>query len=221
MIGVVIPAHNEENYLAACLQSVEIATHYAQTQGKEVRTVVVLDDCSDNSAEIAAGFAVETLTIHAGNVGIARSIGANYLLNNGISWLACTDADTCVAPDWLVAQLDLHADAVCGSIGVRHWQVHCPQVRSHFQKIYCDRDGHRHIHGANLGISAHAYRNAGGFPPLMVGEDAALINAIIEGGAQIAWSAKPRVFTSARRHARCSSGFADYLLALEISIEKN
>lgn len=51
-----------------------------------------------------------------GNVGHARAAGAQELLNQGVRWIACTDADSTVAEDWLVEQLALEADAVCGTV---------------------------------------------------------------------------------------------------------
>jgi hypothetical protein len=89
---------------------------------------------------------------------------------------------------------------------VDDWTAHPHSVREYFRKTYVDADGHRHVHGANLGVSAEAYRRAGGFPPLTCSEDVALVDRLIATGARIAWSAAPRVITSARRfwrHARC------------------
>ncbi|RYY84013.1 MAG: glycosyltransferase family 2 protein, partial [Comamonadaceae bacterium] len=74
--------------------------------------------------------------------------------------------------------------------------------------------GHRHVHGANLGVSATAYRRAGGFPALACSEDVALVEALKAMGANIAWSAAPRVSTSARANARARGGFGDTLLAV-------
>lgn len=70
-----------------------------------------------------------------------------------------------------------------------------------------------HVHGANLGVSADAYRRAGGFPPLKCSEDAALVDRLIATGARIAWSAAPRVTTSARTVARVRGGFGDTLIS--------
>lgn len=43
-------------------------------------------------------------------------------------------------------------------------------------------------------------------------EDVALVRSLEAVGAKIAWSARPRVTTSARRLARASGGFADALI---------
>jgi glycosyltransferase involved in cell wall biosynthesis len=213
MIGVIVPAHNEEALLAPCLAALVAASRHEDLAGEAVRIVVVLDACSDFSGAIARAYGVETLTLRARNVGIARAAGADLLLADGARWLAFTDADSRVSPGWLVAQLALDADAVCGSIAVDDWSAHPHSVREYFRKTYVDADGHRHIHGANLGVSADAYRRAGGFPPLKCSEDVALVDRLIALGAHIAWSAAPRVITSARAVTRARGGFGDTLVA--------
>jgi hypothetical protein len=171
----------------------------------------VLDDCTDCSAAIAMSFGVVTLALQARNVGVARAAGARHLLASGARWLAFTDADSRVSPGWLAAQLALQADAVCGSICIDDWSGHPQHVRDYFRQTYVDADGHQHVHGANLGVSAEAYLRAGGFAPLACSEDVALVERLIEVGAQVAWSAAPRVMTSARHASRARGGFGDTL----------
>jgi glycosyltransferase involved in cell wall biosynthesis len=214
MIGMVIPAHNEADLLGACLRAAREAARHPRLRGEAVRIVVVLDSCDDDSAAVARDFSVETIEIEARNVGIARAAGAERLLAHGARWLAFTDADTRVAPDWLAAQLALRAPAVCGPVAVDDWTPHHERTRAAFYRAYMDGDGHRHIHGANIGVSARAYRRAGGFPPLACSEDVALVDLLVAAGVRIAWSAAPRVVTSARTDARVRGGFGDTLAAL-------
>ncbi len=215
MIGIVIPVHNEELRLEACLDAVISAARHPRLCNEVVKIVAVLDDCVDQSAHIARTCCVEALSIDARNVGAARAAGADYLLACGARWLAFTDADTVVAEDWLVAQLALDADLVCGTIAIEEWSLHASGVRREFEASYCDRDGHRHIHGANLGVSAQAYALAGGFRPLKVHEDVALVNTLVARGARVAWTAAPRVITSARRDFKIDGGFGTFLAALQ------
>jgi hypothetical protein len=128
--------------------------------------------------------------------------------------LAFTDADSRVAPDWLVAQLALRADAVCGLVTVDDWSEQPAHVPARFAARYRPEDNHRHVHGANLGVCSHAYRRAGGFPPHATSEDVALVQRLIAIDAQIAWSTQPRVITSARAQGRARGGFADHLAML-------
>ncbi|HTR09179.1 MAG TPA: glycosyltransferase [Paraburkholderia sp.] len=213
MIGVVIPAHNEELLLASCLVAAVQAARHPALGRETVRVLVVLDACTDGSAAIAQRAGVDTLTIDACNVGVARATGARHMINEGSRWLAFSDADSRVAPDWLAAQLALGVDAVCGPVMVDDWSHHPARTREAWQRRYRDADGHRHVHGANLGVSAQAYRRAGGFAPLACGEDVALVEMLGATGAVIAWSAAPRVFTSARLDARVRGGFGDTLSA--------
>ncbi|WP_295372838.1 glycosyltransferase [uncultured Pseudacidovorax sp.] len=223
MIGVAIPAHDEEAHIAATLAAVRVAAAHPDLQGEAVRVVVVLDACADGTARLARHAGAWTLPIEARNVGTARAAGADWLLAAGARWLAFTDADTRVDARWLAAQLALQADAVCGSVAVDDWSAHGPladRLQAHFDHHYRDADGHRHIHGANLGVSAEAYRRAGGFAPLHCSEDVALVEALARTGARIAWSALPRVWTSARPQARARGGFGDTLLAMARSLSE-
>lgn len=221
MIGVVIPAHDEQRCLRECLKSIQQAARHPGLLGEAVTILVVLDACTDASAAIAASLGVATLAISARNVGRARAAGAERQLEAGARWLAFTDADTVVSPGWLAAQVGLGADAVCGTVSVSDWSphgLHLDRVRRHFAEHYLDADGHRHIHGANMGVCAAAYRRAGGFPPLALSEDVALVEALMACGADIAWSALPRVTTSARVDARAAGGFGDTLRGYAVGV---
>lgn len=215
MIGILIPVHNEEALLGECLEAALIAANHPGLLGESVQILVVLDSCSDASAAIAHTFAVQRLEVQARNVGHVRGVGARHLLNQGARWISCTDADSRVAPDWLVAQLALNADAVCGTVTVDTWSEGFDSVAQiRYLQGYQACDGHRHIHGANLGISAGAYIRAGGFEPLACHEDVQLVRDLERCGALIAWSHSPQVVTSARLEARAQGGFGDYLKSL-------
>lgn len=214
MIGVVVPAHDEARRIGGCLRSIARAAQAPALAGEAVRVVVVLDRCADASGEIALRHGAITQAIDACNVGLARAVGAHDCLAAGARWLAFTDADTRVSPDWLAAQLSLAEaghDAVCGTVGVHDWRGHPREVRRLYRTGYTDADGHRHVHGANLGVSAAAYRRSGGFEPLACHEDVALVRALLATGATVAWSARPRVTTSARRSFRAPGGFGALL----------
>jgi len=227
MIGVIIPAHNEERELEQCLAAIRVAAGDAALDGEAVHVIVVLDSCSDGSRAIVerhalkgadsadGGCVVSAIAVEFRNVGAARAAGAACLVALGARWLAFTDADTRVSPAWLAVQLGLDVDVVCGTIAVDDWSPHLDDaeaLRRHFHLGYTDADGHRHIHGANLGVSAAAYLRAGGFEALACGEDVALVAALERCGARFAWSSAPRVVTSARRDPKASGGFGDTLL---------
>lgn len=214
MIGVCIPAHNEEREFDHCLQSVMHAAQHPGLNGERVQVVVILDTCTDGTEAKAQRWPVTRIHASYRNVGLARAAGARHMLDAGARWLAFTDADTAVSDSWLVDQLSLHAPVVCGTVGVSDWTSHghyAEHARVEFLAGYQDRDGHRHVHGANLGIDAQTYRQIGGFEALGCSEDQALVDRLERAGVPIAWTALPRVITSARPYSRVSGGFASTL----------
>ncbi len=207
VIAVIISARNDEAHLGACLRAVREASRRRRLGGEAVLRLVALDTCTDGSAAIARDGGAHTLRLQTGNIGAARAQGAQWAVDRGARWLAFTDAETVVAPDWLSIQLSLGTDVVCGTVGVRDWGQDGERMRRHYAAHYTDADGHQHIHGANLGVSADAYHRAGGFHPMAVSDDVALVRALQATGATIAWSAAPRVSTSAQRLFSAPAGF--------------
>ena len=215
MIAVIVPAHNEERLLGACMHRLRVAASHAALAGEEVEVVIALDRCSDASEPIARAAGVHTVRVDAGNVGVARATATTHALALGARWIASTDADSLVPHDWLAGQLRRGCDAFCGIVTVEDWLDYDAATIAAFAGPAPPADGHRHIHGANFGISADAYRRCGGFAPLACSEDVAIVRALEAIDARIDWSATPRVITSARRDARACGGFGDYLKALE------
>ena len=110
---VVIPARDEEDQIAGC-----VAALGAQTVPRDqFEVIVVLDACSDRTAGVAAEAASRfslRLSLLEGpgtGAGAARRTGmdvaAERLLADGLDdgLVACTDADSRPAPDWLARQL--------------------------------------------------------------------------------------------------------------------
>lgn len=214
MIGVCIPAHNEEASIDLCLASVIRSALYPGLAGEPVEIIVVLDHCSDRTAMRVADWGVTRMTTLYRNVGLARAAGAAHLMGLGARWLAFTDADTQVSEKWLFEQVALRAALVCGTVGVDDWSshgIHAGRAQARFVASYQDKEGHRHVHGANLGVSAVVYKNLGGFQALECGEDQSLVDRCEQSGVSIAWTSKPRVITSARAHSRVEGGFATAL----------
>lgn len=215
MLAVIVPAHDEEDHIAACLESILVAGRSRRLNGERVLVIAVLDDCSDDTERIARSFGARVVSVAARNVGIARALGAQQALLEGARWLSFTDADSTVDPEWLSAQLAQGSDAVCGTIEVGDWSEYGEQVRRQHLETYTDADGHRHVHGANLGVTALAYQKAGGFSPLVSSEDVAFVEALHLHGCSISWSAAPRVVTSARRRYRAPGGFGETLARVD------
>jgi len=219
----VVPAHDEEERLDACLVAIHRALAHPAVRHLPSCVVVVLDDCRDDSARIAAHRSRpqdRTVIVTARNVGIARSAGVSHgLAALGLDpasvWLGHTDADSTVPRHWLARQLALarSTDAVAGVVRVPDWSPHRRSTRRAFDRSYRGswRGPHPHVHGANLGVRASAYLLVGGFPALACSEDHALWDALRAAGHVVRSSRRVWVATSARRRGRAPGGFADTL----------
>lgn len=214
MIGVLVPAHNEAEHLAACLRSLAIAAAHPGLAGEPVQIIVALDACTDGSAEVCSRLATETLSLQARCVGAARAAAASVLLERGAAWLASTDADSAVPADWLVAQRAAGTDVFCGVVDLGSLAPQQAWLRSCFQRSERWGEGHGRVHGANLGVSAVAYRRSGGFAAQRCSEDVDLVRRLEVAGASIRWASAPVVTTSGRLSGRAVGGFADYLASL-------
>lgn len=224
-VVVVVPAHDEEELLGRCLDAVaasvtalrEACPHLTTT------TMVVLDSCTDGTAEVAARAGVATLVVTARSVGTARREGVRAAvaalgpLPTGAVWVASTDADTVVPPGWLVQQVaaaDAGAGLVLGAV--------VPDERDLDATTYAAwllRHGPAApvaVHGANLGVRLAAHDAVGGFPPVAEHEDVRLVDALRARGVHEA-AGLPAV-TSGRRYGRVGRGFAGYLRDLETTL---
>jgi glycosyltransferase involved in cell wall biosynthesis len=222
-VGVIVPAHNEQRLLPSCLAALRRAAR--ALSGTPVHLVVVDDSSRDRTAQVARASGVAVVTIRARCVGAARAEGVREALRRAgpldpeAVWLATTDADTLVPPDWLRRQAACASrgwDAVAGTVRVADWAGHRPAVRALFSQRYLSAAGpHHHVHGANLGFRASAYLRAGGFPSIPTGEDHALVAALTATGSRVRYTRAITVTTSGRRDARAPHGFGHYLTALD------
>jgi glycosyltransferase involved in cell wall biosynthesis len=219
--AIAVPAHNEEMLLPACLRALRRA---ARGLGVPVHLLVVADACTDQTAAVSRAGGARVTGIRARNVGAARAAGFAELLrltagsDPSAVWLATTDADTVVPPDWLRRQLRYAGqgwDVVLGTVRVADWDEQPPHVPVAFEAQYNLGDGpHPHVHGANLGIRASAYLAAGGFRSLRTAEDHALLAAVASIGCAVLQAGDLTVQTSARRQARAPRGFSHLLRRL-------
>ena len=222
-VGVIVPAHNEQDLLPACLASLRRAAR--ALRGTPACLVVVADACRDRTAQAALRGGASVIRVSARSVGAARAAGVREILRRARHldpadvWLATTDADTLVPPSWLRQQVHYASqgwDAVAGTIRVTDWTGLHPRTISRFREHYDRGPGpHSHVHGANLGFRASAYLTAGGFPPVPTAEDHALVTALTAGGSRVLRTGALPVITSARRDPRAPNGFGHYLADLD------
>jgi hypothetical protein len=104
---------------------------------------------------------------------------------------------------------------VAGTVRVDDWSDQPLSVQREFQHTYgAPGSGHLHVHGANLGLSAASYLEAGGVPPLALAEDQALVDTLRARATRLVATGRIPVITSARRESRTTGGFADHLRSL-------
>jgi glycosyltransferase involved in cell wall biosynthesis len=224
-VCVVIPARNEEAGIQRSIDSVRAAASYlgcVNSHPVSVHVAVVLDRCSDNTAQIVGrNSGVHAIVIDAGQVGRARAAGAATLLaaiphkRNAI-WIANTDADSTVPRNWLAIMIDRAdsgADLVLGTV------IPDGRTSSHLRQLWTaahvQRDDHPHVHGANFGIRADAYLSVGGWDATSTGEDVLLADRARSAGyLRIDRIGSIAVTTSGRLVGRAPDGFAGYLQRL-------
>lgn len=219
-VVVSVPAHNEEGLLSRCLRSVGTAVEALRVQRPDIATVVcvVLDRCTDRSEEIEDGHGVFSVRTDAPGVGAARDAaivrGLSELVVTDLAaaWLACSDADTVVGPQWLIRQVmwaEQGTDLLVGTVEP-HGELE-PSLATLWHTLHDLVEDHPYVHGAHLGIRALHWRLAGGFGDLTLHEDADLV-ARVQAVTQH-WVATDtiRVCTSGRRRSRIEGGFATFL----------
>ncbi len=235
--AIAIPARNEATLLPRCLAALA-----AQTVAVEnFITVVVANNCSDKTAEIARNFsglrnleivevAFPTGADHAGSARrAATETAATYA-----DIILTTDADCVPDPDWVEAMLAAFAlgvDAVAGAVsGDWNELQHQPALPLAIGKLEWDylsllaeaeaifdpqphdpMPRHAQCCGANMGITRNMLAAVGGVPALPTGEDRALIHAVKRRAGKVRHDPRPHVVASARTAGRASGGMADAL----------
>jgi cellulose synthase/poly-beta-1,6-N-acetylglucosamine synthase-like glycosyltransferase len=220
---VVIPARDEESFIDSCLRATLQSLDASVVA--ETWVVVVADSCRDTTVERArAGLRDRgvVLECEARSVGVARRLGVNAILERFASaspsavWIANTDADSQPTLDWITRQLCLAAQGYCavaGIVRVQEIDSLAPELLTAVLDEYVvNVDGtHPHVHGANLGIRADAYLDAGGWSSRSLAEDHCLWSRVRARQWSVVASASSVVSTSGRLMGRAAGGFADTL----------
>lgn len=215
---VAVPVRDEELLLEASLSALAVAVDRGSAAGIRTEVRIVLDRCTDASADVAAQFAFPTLVSTAGRVGAARAAGIAHALKAlaGVPlervWIASTDADSRVPAGWLThfREISRIADLCVGTVRPDFDDLSVAQ-RALWLRTHTRGRPNGHVHGANLGLSARTYLDAGGFAPLGEHEDVDLVTRCRNRGARIVASDEAEVITSGRLTGRTPGGYAGYL----------
>lgn len=236
---VVIPAHNEEEMIGACLGALRSQREISPGAWE---IILVLDSCTDATAERVAearglpgGPVLQVVVGNGLGAGGARATGMDLAARrleaagrlNAL--IATTDADSKVAPDWLARQLEATAAGAAAIGGLiildpveslaLATETIAQRNREHEARMSeLSADGptqHPFFGGASIGITMNAYQRVGGMEPIEALEDEALARALRAEEILIHRLNSVRVTTSARTEGRACLGLARNLRLAE------
>jgi glycosyltransferase involved in cell wall biosynthesis len=88
-ISVIIPAHNEEDYIAATLDAL------GRQDYPDYEIVVIANGCTDRTADVARDKCQRLVALEAKGLGVSRNLGAHIATGDLLVFL---DADTVLEP---------------------------------------------------------------------------------------------------------------------------
>lgn len=223
-IDVVVPARDEADRIGACLDALVAARARLRRTHPDVvvDVTVVLDHCTDDTeARIRSHDDGRHVRVHESTtpgVGPARDLGIRAALAlpgpaTSAWWIANTDADSVVAPDWLGQQADAMAadDHVLVGAVVPSADDLDAAAFERWRRTHPPGATLGHVHGANLGVRADVYLAVGGFAPVVEHEDVLLVARARDLGYRIAATEHSPVTTSGRFVGRTPGGYAAHL----------
>ena len=203
-----------------------------------IHVVVLANNCRDDTAEIArrSGGLIEVveadLPPSSANAGAARRAAmdaAASRLPGGAGLICTTDADSRPRPDWIARlwkAVDGGAEAVAGAVDfdpleaaalsfspgrrdeARYAALQAEIVARADPEAHNPWPNHIWAWGANLAVTASAYRRVGGLPPTPLAEDRAFVEQLRRHDVPVRHCLEARVWTSARRLGRADGGLA-------------
>jgi glycosyltransferase involved in cell wall biosynthesis len=88
-VSIIIPAHNEEKYIATTLEALKRQNYLLH------EVIVVANGCTDRTAEVARGQCHRLIILSEKSLGVARNLGARLARGDLLLFL---DADTLLEP---------------------------------------------------------------------------------------------------------------------------
>ncbi len=207
-ISFVIPAYNEEHYLAECLQAI-IAD--ASSGNANFEIIVVNNASTDRTKNIAQSFP-EVEIIDEPQKGLSRARQAGYLASTG-EIIANIDADVRIAPGWtkqVLQEFTVNPRLVGLSGPFVYFDASRTiqtLVKHYYRLAYLSYLLNRHIlkvsslmQGGNFVVLRKALKTINGFNPEFefYGEDADIARRLHKVG-DVKFTMKLFVYSSARR----------------------
>ncbi len=201
MLSIIIPAYNEEKYLAATLDAINEAL---AIDGE----VIVVDNLStDSTRDIAVSRGAKVVTEHERNIGRVRNTGADVAAGDVLVFI---DADTVVRPGVFEKIAGAMSDDRClgGSGAVEYEPINNRLVVAWFMLLWPLLGNLTRMRGGALQFCrADVFRELGGYDTtIYVGEDIdfhwRLDRLARERESHTAFIEDPKVLTSSRRWNR-------------------
>lgn len=250
---VAIPVRNEEQSLPACLDALagQVDANGLPLSQASFEILLLLNNCTDESAAVvrhwhtlhpgvALHLAERAFPAAVAHAGTARKLLMDTALQRlgGLrlapSALLCTDADSAVAPDWILQNLRAlgrGAGAVGGKIELQAEDLRAMpelvrrcyerdreygELAAHLEDLLDPQPGdawprHQHHFGSSLACTPQAYLAAGGMPDVATLEDEAFVHRLRRAGLSLRHDPLVRIFTSARLDGRAKVGLASQL----------
>ncbi len=247
---VVVPVHNEAEHLQMTLESFtrQIDVRKKPLDPNLFEIIIYANNCRDESAAIARRWKSlnTSLNVHVveadlppenSNIGFVRRMlmnEANTRLRRNLHQggiIMTTDGDTCVAPNWIAANMQEikdGADAIGGRILISPTEIR--QMDGKARRFHLLDTGyrlltaelearldcvshdylprhHQHFNGS-FAVTTEAFRRAGGIPEVRFLEDVAFYHSLLRVDARFRHSPFVRVNTSARHSGRTESGLS-------------
>ncbi|SCX86401.1 glycosyltransferase [Paracoccus tibetensis] len=237
-VVVAVPVRNEALRLPKLLAALAVA---AAASPVPVTVLILANNCTDDSAAIAAAFAYPALRVEIAcrqladpTAGLARRLACDMATRDG-ALIMTTDADGVPHRDWIVSALaaaEAGAEVVCGRIRAdlrRALLTPCARRVAQLETAYSrllheTRHAIEHLRGrgrtaqphyteagASLAIRADSYLRIGGMPDVRSSEDRALVHRAEQNGLRIDYVPQMMVTVSARLRGRAEGGMAETL----------
>lgn len=251
-VRVVIPARDEASTITSALDALRLQVDCCgyPLEPDSYEVTVLANNCQDATADVVREYGTRYPTFRLrvrdqqfppdrANIGTARRTLMDEACErfepegrDGI--VASTDADTCVAPDWIASTLrafENGAEAVGGRILLSSESLERldPTLRALYLRdtgyrilianlearvdpvLFNPYPRHHQFFGASMAVRCSVYRRAGGIPTVETLEDMAFFRALTGIDARVRHSPSVRVTTSGRLDGRVELGLSTQL----------
>lgn len=195
MISVIVPALNEAPHIEGSLRSLG-----NQSIKRDSYEIIVVDGgSSDSTISIAETYSDNVIIQSSPGIGGARRDGATLAAGD---FLAFTDADTIVPPNWLeIIERNLKKyDASTGPILFPYHNLKTDLLRS-WRKLYSVLTilNFYYMIGGNMAVRSDTYRQIGGHSNISLLDDYDLSLKLFQNKYRTKYDMEQVVYTSPRR----------------------